>query len=83
MEYIDKQEESKLVRFVFFDIKTKSHIKTYAQLGSYVKGIGWTKHWGNSFIGNAIDFLESYSNDLYVNYRNEATRKYKRVRKLK
>lgn len=83
MEYIDKKSESTLVKFVFFDIKTKIHIKTYAQLGSYGQGIGWTKHWGNSFRGNAIDFLESYSNDLYVNYRKEATRKYKRMRKLK
>jgi len=83
MEYIDKQEESTLVKFVFFDIKTKIHIKTYAQLGPYGKGIGWTKHWGNSFTGNAIDFLESYSNDLYFNYRKESTRKYKRMRKLK
>ena len=69
------------MHFVLFDLRTKQLLKTYETVFYGGSGIGLTKHWGMSFIGNVEQFLQNFYYD-YKDYKWEL-RKKKRIRKLK
>jgi len=79
MEYVNKAKEETLVQFVFFDIKTKKHIKTYESLVYGGNGIGFTKHWGRSFVKNLDHLIRSYHYHLRSSHKSEWKRKKKRI----
>ena len=81
---INKEKESTLFQFVFFDIKTREIISIYKShlRGSRI-GIGMENHWKESFAESTYLFLKQYNQDLYFNYRKEYKRKRKRIKKLR
>ena len=80
---INKEKESTLFQFVFFDIKTREIISIYKSHLTGATGMGMEKHWRENFAASAFLFLEQYNKDLYFDYRKEYKRKKKRMKKLK
>jgi hypothetical protein len=80
---INKEEESTLLHFVFFDIKGRNIISAYKSHLSGAKGIGMEEHWKHNFSMSVNKFLEEYNKVLYFNYREEYKRKRKRMKKLR
>ena len=80
---INKEEESTLLHFVFFDIKGRDIISAYKSHLSGAKGIGMEKHWKHNFSMSTTNFLDVYEYWLARAYRSEYKRKRKRMKKLK
>ena len=80
---INKEKESTLFQFVFFDIKTREVISIYKAHLRGAEGIGMENHWKLNFSQSVTKFLNTYNLDLYFDYRKEYKRKRKRMRKLK
>jgi len=80
---MNKEKESTLLHFVFFDIKSRNIIYVYNSHNTGAAGIGMEKHWKRNFSGSVYNFLNDYNSWLYRAYRTEYKRKKKRMRKLK
>ena len=80
---INKEKESTLLQFVFFDIKTREIISIFKYHLRASGGIGMENHWKASFSTSAYLFLKQYNEDLYFDYRKEYKRKKKRMKKLR
>jgi hypothetical protein len=79
---MNKEKESTLLHFVFFDVKSRDLISKVSYLKG-ASGIGMEKHWQENFSGSVYNFLNDYNSWLYRAYRTEYKRKKKRMRKLK
>ena len=80
---INKEKESTLFQFVFFDIKTREIIFIFKYHLRGSGGVGMENHWKASFSTSAYLFLKQYNEDLYFDYRKEYKRKRKRMKKLR
>ena len=80
---INKEKESTLLQFIFFDIKTRYVYAADDVDISGAAGIGMEKHWGENFSLCVRWFLHGYKENLFLDYRKEYKRKRKRMRKLK
>lgn len=80
---MNKEKESTLLHFVFFDVKSRDLISIKDSYLKGASGIGMEKHWQENFSQSVTKFLNSYNSDLYFDYRKEYKRKKKRMRKLK
>ena len=80
---INKETESIVLHFVFFDIKSKEIIRVYDFNVIGASGIGMKRHWGDLFSVGVQDFLDAYNFDLGKYYRSEYKRKKKRMKKLR
>tara|TARA_B100000795_G_scaffold85940_1_gene62493 strand:+ start:30649 stop:31407 length:759 start_codon:yes stop_codon:yes gene_type:complete len=87
---INKEKESTLLHFVFFDIKSRGIISVYNSHLKGASGIGMEEHWKHNFSMSVSEFLEEYNKVLYFDYRStyksklkEYKNKRKRLRKLR
>ena len=65
---MNKENESTLLHFVFFNIKNRNIISVYDSHLSGASGIGMYKHWKYNFAKSVSLFLEQYNEDLYFDY---------------
>ena len=80
---INKQNESTLLQFVFFEINSRDIISVDNYYLPGATGVGMGNHWKFNFSFSVIKFLNDYNLDLYFDYRSEYKRKKKRMKKLK
>ncbi len=69
VESFNKEEETVLVNYTFFDVETKEALWSL-KIQSYAGGAGMTNHWANGLIMSMGQFKRSYRGALLKNKKS-------------